>query len=49
MGDFIVSLPAINIIKNINPNSKIYFASQISKKIAFVRPDTIPIKKKNYR
>ena len=46
MGDFIVALPAVNIIKNINPNSKIYFASQISKKIAFVRPDTIPIKKK---
>ena len=46
MGDFIVSLPAINIIKNINPNSKIYFASQISKKNAFVRPDTIPINKK---
>ena len=46
MGDFIVALPAVNIIKNINQNSKIYFASQISKKIAFVRPDTIPIKKK---
>lgn len=46
LGDFIVSLPALNIIKKKNPNTKLFFASLISKKKNFVRPDNIPLKKK---
>lgn len=46
LGDFIVSLPAINIIKNLNPNSKIYFATLTDKKIGHVNPDQIPLRKK---
>lgn len=46
LGDFIVSLPAINIIKNLNPNSKIYFATLKYKKIGHVKPNQIPLRKK---
>ena len=46
LGDFIVSLPAINLIKKLYPNSKIYLASQVSKKISYVKPNQIPLKKK---
>tara|TARA_Y200000002_G_scaffold359554_1_gene343916 strand:- start:679 stop:1608 length:930 start_codon:yes stop_codon:yes gene_type:complete len=46
LGDFIVSLPAINLIKSFNPKSKIYLASQIPVKKPHVKPSHIPLKKK---
>ena len=46
LGDFIVSLPAIKMIKNQNPNSKIYLASQKKKDVGYVKPNLIPLKKK---
>ena len=45
LGDFIVSLPAINLIKKINPNSKLYLASQIRTNMAYVKPNSIPLNK----
>lgn len=46
LGDFIVSLPAINLIKKKNPDSIIYYASQIRNIAGHVKPHEIPIKKK---
>ena len=45
LGDFIVSLPAINLIKKINPNSKLYLASQIRTNMAYVKSNSIPLNK----
>ena len=46
LGDFIVSLPAIKIIKEENQNSKIYLGSQLTNDVGFVKPNLIPLKKK---
>ena len=46
LGDFIVALPAIKMIKDENPNSKIYLSSSRKKEIGFVTPNLIPLKKK---
>ena len=46
LGDFIVSLPAVNIIRQKNKNSKIYFCSWITNVLGHVNPDRLPISKK---
>jgi|TARA_B110000285_G_scaffold216900_1_gene264650 ADP-heptose:LPS heptosyltransferase len=46
LGDFINASPAIKLIKELNPDSKIYFASQKKNTVGFVTPNLIPIKKK---
>ena len=45
LGDFIVSLPAIKMIKKNNPKSKIYLGSQQKSDVGFVKPNLIPLKK----
>mgnify|MGYP001222299054 FL=1 len=46
LGDFIHSTPAIKLIKQNNPGSKIYFSSQKKDSVGFVTPDLLPFKKK---
>ena len=45
LGDFIVSLPAIKMIKDLNPNSKIYYATGIKEDTGFITPNLIPLQK----
>jgi ADP-heptose:LPS heptosyltransferase len=45
LGDFIVALPAIKLVKKLNPNSKIYFASQKRNVTGYVTPNLVPINK----
>tara|TARA_A100001011_G_scaffold325694_1_gene348826 strand:- start:445 stop:1380 length:936 start_codon:yes stop_codon:yes gene_type:complete len=45
LGDFIVALPAIKLIKKKNPNSKIFFASQKRNIAGYITPNLVPIKK----
>ena len=46
LGDFIHSTPAIKLIKQNNPDAKIYFASQKKNSEGFVTPNLLPFKKK---
>jgi ADP-heptose:LPS heptosyltransferase len=43
LGDFIVSLPAIRLIRKLNPGSKIYLASLKKNDKRFVTPNLIPL------
>lgn len=45
LGDFINSTPALKLIKKLNPNSKIYYATQKKSDVGFVTPDLLPLKK----
>ena len=46
LGDFIVSLPAIKLIRENNPNAIIYLASLVKNETGFVKPHRIPIREK---
>ena len=46
LGDFIHATPAIKLIKEQNPDAKIYFLSQKTNDAGFVTPNLIPLKKK---
>lgn len=46
LGDFIVSLPAIKMIRDVNPDAKIYFASMKKEVTGYVTPNLLPLKKK---
>jgi len=46
LGDFIHATPAIKLIKEQNPDAKIYFLSQKTSDAGFVTPNLIPFKKK---
>lgn len=45
MGDFIHATPSIQLIKKLNPKSKIYFASVKKKNTGYVTPNLLPLKK----
>ena len=44
LGDFILALPAIKMIKDQNPTSKIFLAGQVNSNTGFVKPNLIPLK-----
>ena len=46
LGDFIVSLPAIKLIRENNPNAIIYLASLVKNEKSYVKPHRIPIREK---
>jgi len=45
MGYFIYATPAIKLIKELNPHSKIFFATQKKNNVGFVTPNLLPLKK----
>ena len=45
LGDFIISLPAIKMIRDQNPKSKIYLASLKKKTTGFITPNLVPLRK----